>query len=178
MAYNHPMRRLAIYPGTFDPPTLGHLDVAERASKLFDEVVVAIGINSGKSPLLTVDERLAALRAATHHLPNVRVEGFDGLLADYAQRLGARSIVRGLRAVADFEYEFQIAMVNRKLQPDVDSVFLMTKWDYSYLSSSIVKEVARLGGEYREMVPEAVAPFVESALARLRNETSAKRVSQ
>ncbi len=165
------MRTLAIYPGTFDPPTLGHLDIVERAAKLFDDVVVSVGVNSTKSPLLTVQERTDALKAVVGHLPNVTVESFDGLLMDYAHRLGARSIVRGLRAVADFEYEFQIAMVNRKLQPEVDSVFLMTKWDYSYLSSSIVKEVARLGGEFREMVPPGVVPFVESALARLRNGT-------
>lgn len=160
------MRKLAIYPGTFDPPTFGHLDIAERASVLFDEVVIAIGVNSAKTPLLSSAERVDALEAMVAHLPNVRVEVFGGLLMDYTVKMGARSIVRGLRAVGDFEYEFQIAMVNRRLQPQVESVFLMTKWDYSYLSSTIVKEVALLGGDITEMVPEVVLPFVHSAVER------------
>jgi pantetheine-phosphate adenylyltransferase len=160
------MRKLAIYPGSFDPPTFGHLDIAERAAGLFDEVVIAIGVNSSKTPLLSVQERTEALVAMVQHLPNVRVEAFHGLLIDYTVRMGAKSIVRGLRAVADFEYEFQIAMVNRRLQPQVESVFLMTKWDYSYLSSSIVKEVAILGGDITEMVPAVVLPYIESAIHR------------
>lgn len=158
------MNRLAVYPGSFDPPTLGHLDVIERASVLFDQIVVAVGVNSSKAPLLDTDERLAALRACTETLPNVRVDSFSGLLVNYVQGLGAHSIVRGLRATADFEYEFQMAMINRRLAGDVDSVFLMTKWEYSYLSSSIVKEVATLGGDYRSLVPPEVAKIIEKAL--------------
>jgi pantetheine-phosphate adenylyltransferase len=159
------VRRLAIYPGSFDPPTLGHLDVIERASHLFDRLIVAIGVNSSKTPLLTHDDRLKALRDSTAHLENVEVDSFSGLLIEYADGKGAKSIVRGLRATADFEYEFQMAMVNRRLEPAIDSVFLMTRWEYSYLSSSIVREVAQLGGNFREMVPPSVAPIIESALA-------------
>ena len=160
------MRRLAIYPGSFDPPTLGHLDVIERAAKLFDEIVVAVGVNSAKQPLLSADERVEALRASTTHLGNVVVCSFEGLLVEFVQSQGARSIVRGLRATADFEYEFQMAMVNRRLASEIDTVFLMTKWEHSYLSSSIVREVANLGGDYSEMVPPAVAEIIHRALRK------------
>lgn len=160
------MKLIAIYPGTFDPPTLGHADLIERAHQLFDHVVVAVGKNSTKKPLLTLEERIEVLQEISKPFPNVTVESFDGLLMDYAQSKGAKSIVRGLRAVADFEYEFQIAMVNRKLNPEVDSVFLMTRWEYSYLSSSVVREVAMLGGEVRDLVPEAVRPVLEGAVRR------------
>ncbi len=158
------MRRVAIYPGSFDPPTLGHLDVVERATKLFDEVIVAVGVNSSKDPLLTADQRIDALRKSIVGLPDVWVDKFSGLLVDYARRQGACAIIRGLRATADFEYEFQMAMVNRRLQSDIESVFLMTNWEYSYLSSSIVREVAILGGDISEMVPKAVSELVAEAL--------------
>jgi pantetheine-phosphate adenylyltransferase len=160
------MRRLAIYPGSFDPPTLGHLDVIERAAKLFDEIVVAVGVNSAKKPLLSERERLEALRASTAHLSNVTVDSFHGLLVDYAKTTNAKSIVRGLRATADFEYEFQMAMVNRRLASEIDTVFLMTKWEHSYLSSSIVREVATLGGDYSEMVPGPVAEVIRRVLGK------------
>jgi pantetheine-phosphate adenylyltransferase len=160
------MRRLGIYPGSFDPPTLGHLDVIERAAKLFDEIIVAVGVNSSKKPLLTCEQRMQALRDATSGMSNVRVNSFDGLLVEYVSRQGAKAIVRGLRATADFEYEFQMAMVNRRLSGDIETVFLMTKWEHSYLSSSIVREVALLGGDYSSMVHPAVAPIIASALAR------------
>lgn len=160
------MPRLAVYPGSFDPPTLGHLDVIQRACSLFDEVVVAVGRNSSKSPLLTPDERIDAIRESAAGLKNVRVEGFSGLLIDYVQSVGAGAIVRGLRATADFEYEFQMAMVNRRLSAAIETVFLMTRWEYIYLSSSIVKEVATLGGDYGEMVPKPVAGVIEAALKR------------
>ena len=160
------MRRLAIYPGSFDPPTLGHLDVIERAAKLFDDIIVAVGVNSTKKPLLCAEDRLDALRASTSHLKNVTVDSFEGLLVDYVESKNARSIVRGLRATADFEYEFQMAMVNRRLSPEVDTVFLMTKWEHSYLSSSIVREVATLGGDYSEMVPGPVADVIHRALRK------------
>ncbi len=157
--------RLAVYPGSFDPPTLGHLDVIERAAKLFDGLIVGVGVNSAKTPLLSADERMEALRRSTAHLDNVEIEAFSGLLVNYAQDRGARVIVRGLRATADFEYEFQMAMVNRRLASEVETVFLVTKWEHSYLSSSIVREVALLGGDYRGLVPEAVAELLEVALA-------------
>jgi len=156
--------RRAVYPGTFDPPTLGHLDIIERAAHLFDELIVAVGVNSSKSPLLSVDQRLDALSELTSKYPNVQVATFKGLLADYCRSVGAHSIVRGLRAVADFEYEFQIAMANRKLNPDVDSVFLMTSWEYSFLSSSVVREVATLGGDISSMVPPSVASLLEGVV--------------
>lgn len=160
------MLRLAIYPGSFDPPTLGHLDVIERASRLFDKLVVAVGVNSAKTPLLSAEERLQALRDCTAHLANVEVEAFSGLLVEYAAQRQARVIVRGLRATADFEYEFQMAMVNRRLAGEIETVFLVTKWEHSYLSSSIVREVALLGGDYGGLVPEPVASVVAEALAR------------
>ena len=154
--------RIAVYPGSFDPPTLGHVDIIERAAKLFDKLVVAIGTNSSKRSLLQADDRLALLKEIVKHLANVEVKVFDGLLIDFAQQEQATSIVRGLRAISDFEYEFQLAMVNRRLHDGVDTVFLMTKWDYSYLSSSIVREVASLGGDVSEMVP----PIVKESLSR------------
>jgi pantetheine-phosphate adenylyltransferase len=158
--------KLAVYPGSFDPPTLGHLDVIERASRLFDEVVVAVGRNSAKANLLSADERVEAIRASVADLANVRVDSFTGLLVDYAKSVGATAVVRGLRATADFEYEFQMAMVNRRLSSEIETVFLMTRWDYSYLSSSIVKEVATLGGDYSELVPPPVVHIIAQALKR------------
>ncbi len=160
------MLRVAVYPGSFDPPTLGHLDVVERASKLFDHLIVAVGVNSTKTPFLSLDERMDALRQSATHLPNVEVDAFGGLLIDYVRQRDARAIVRGLRATADFEYEFQMAMVNRRLASEIETVFLVTKWEHSYLSSSIVREVALLGGDYHGLVPEAVSVIVRDALAR------------
>jgi len=160
------MRTLAIYPGSFDPPTLGHLDVIERATRLFDKLIVAVGRNSAKTPLFTVEERMQALKESTQHLPTVEVDSFSGLLIEYAQSKGAKSLVRGLRATADFEYEFQMAMINRRLHDDIETVFLMTSWEHSYLSSSMVREVALLNGRYQEFVPEPVAKLIEAALIR------------
>ncbi|MEA2553193.1 MAG: pantetheine-phosphate adenylyltransferase [Fimbriimonadaceae bacterium] len=159
------MRRVAIYPGSFDPPTLGHLDVIERASKLFDEVIVAVGMNPSKNPLLTVEQRIDGLRRSIESGDDAWVDKFSGLLVDYAKRQNASAIIRGLRATADFEYEFQMAMVNRRLEAEIESVFLMTNWEYSYLSSSIVREVAVLGGDISGMVSPAVAELVTEALA-------------
>lgn len=158
------MRRLAIYPGSFDPPTLGHIDVIERASRLFDRLVVCVGFNRAKQPLLSVEDRIQSLGESVSHLPNVSVDSFSGLLIDHARELGALSIVRGLRATADFEYEFQMAMVNRRLDESIETVFLMTKWEHSYLSSSIVREVATLGGDYAGLVPEPVAKVLSARL--------------
>ncbi|HLK13996.1 MAG TPA: pantetheine-phosphate adenylyltransferase [Fimbriimonadaceae bacterium] len=158
------MSKLAIYPGSFDPLTLGHMDVIERAARLFDRVVVSVGVNSSKKPLLTPEQRAQAIRASVTGLKNVEVDTFQGLLAKYAEGMGASAIVRGLRATADFEYEFQMATVNRKLSSSIETVFLMTKWEHSYLSSTIVKEIAVLGGDYSSLVPEPVARIIEKAL--------------
>ncbi len=158
------MRRLAIYPGSFDPLTLGHLDMIERAAKLFDHLIVAVGRNPEKEPFFTLDQRIESIVESTRELTNVKVEAFDGLLIHYAQKKGARSIVRGLRATSDFEYEFQMAMVNRRLNEEIDTVFLMTKWDHSYISSSMVRQVAKLGGEFETMVPPPVVPIIRSVL--------------
>lgn len=149
------MRR-AIYPGTFDPMTLGHLDIVKRARQTFDEVVVVLAVNAGKTPLFPLDQRLELVRACTAGLDGVRVDSHAGLLADYAQRQGATAIVRGLRAISDFDYEFQMAIINRKLAPGVETVFLMPSEEWSYLNSSIVRELWRFGGDYSRFVPEAV----------------------
>jgi len=159
------MKRVAIYPGSFDPPTLGHLDIIERAAAQFDSVIVAVGVNSSKSPLLSVEWRLEAIVEASRHLPNVSADSFDGLLVDYATAQGASVIVRGLRATSDFDYEFQIAMANRRLRPSVETVFFMTKWEHSFLSSSIVREVALLGGDFSDFVHPSIVPIIQRSLA-------------
>ena len=150
------MRR-AIYPGSFDPPTLGHLDIIERASGLFDELIVAIGVNSDKAPFLPVEDRSRLLEECAKPLKNVRVAVFKGLLVNFADAESCSVIVRGLRAVSDFEYEFRVAMANRKLAPHVETLFLITRDEYSFLSSSVVREVARLGGDATPFVPGPVA---------------------
>ncbi|CAN5470389.1 pantetheine-phosphate adenylyltransferase [soil metagenome] len=149
------MRR-AIYPGSFDPVTNGHLDVIERARKLFDEVVVAIAHNDQKKPLFTLKERLDFLRQTTGALDGVIVLPLDGLLVEFAVQQDANAVVRGLRAVSDFEFEFQMALMNRKLEATVETIFLMPKEEYTYLSSRIVKEIARLGGDVGSFVPACV----------------------
>lgn len=149
--------RRAVYPGSFDPPTMGHLDIIQRAARLFDELVVAIAVNAQKQPLFSLEERLQMLQECCAHLSNVRVATLEGLLAHFAQQIGACAIVRGLRAVSDFEYEFQMATMNRQLAPEIDTCFLMTHQQYAFLSSSIVKEVARLGGSVDGLVPPNVA---------------------
>lgn len=152
------MSRIAVFPGSFDPMTNAHLDVARRAATLFDRLVVGVLNNPRKSPLFTVDERIAQIQeAVTDFGVNVEVAGFDGLTVEFARRHEAGFIVRGLRAVSDFEAELQMAHTNRKLQPGVDTVFLMSALDYGYLSSSLAKEVAQFGGEIVGMVPDPVA---------------------
>jgi pantetheine-phosphate adenylyltransferase len=150
------VKRIAVYPGTFDPVTNGHLDLVERASRHFDRLVIAILRNEDKAPVFSVEERIALLEDAVRPWPNVGVETFDGLLVAYARQLGASVIVRGLRALSDFEYELQMAMMNRRLSPDLETVFLMPSEAYSYVSSRLVREVARLGGDTRGLVPENV----------------------
>ena len=148
--------RTAIYPGSFDPLTNGHLDVVQRAAKLFDRVVVAVASNEGKHPLFTLNERLALVRKSIAHLPNVEADSFDSLLVEYVVSRKAQAIVRGLRAVSDFEFEFQLALMNRKLNENIETIFMMPKDTYTFLSSRIVKEIARLGGDVSSFVPAHV----------------------
>jgi len=150
------MDKTAIYPGTFDPITNGHLDVLERACKIFDHVIVTLAVNSSKTPLFTSAERKDMIREATSHLPNVTVDTIDGLLIEYCVNAGAISIVRGLRQVSDFEYEFQMALMNRKIQPEISTVFLMPSDKYTFLNSTIIRELARLGANVSEFVPPSV----------------------
>lgn len=150
------MGRLAICPGSFDPITFGHLDIIERAAKVFDQVVVTVFNNQSKAPLFTVAERMELLESATEHLDNVSVDSHGGLLMDYAREKKAKAIVRGLRAISDFEYELQITSMNRKLYEEVETFFIMTNNKYSFLSSSMVKEVAQYHANVSDLVPEAV----------------------
>ncbi len=156
------MKRTAIYPGSFDPPTKGHEDLIRRSLALADQVIVAVAVNPSKQPLFPVTERIAMLRATVADDPRVTFESFDGLLAEFARKVGASVVVRGLRAVSDFEYEFQMALMNRQLHPSLETVFLVPALDLTYLSSSLVREVARFGGD----VSSLVHPVVAEALAR------------
>ena len=151
----------AIYPGSFDPVTFGHIDMIERSAKIVDELVVAILVNSAKNPLFSVEERVSMLREITGHVPNIKITSFHGLLIDYARKVDASIIVRGLRAVTDFEYELQIAQTNR-----VDTVFLTTSLEYAYLSSTIVKEVASYGGDISHFVPEQLIDRIYAKFSR------------
>jgi len=158
-----PSSRIALYPGTFDAPTNGHIDLISRAHLVFDRVVVAVAHNERKSPLFTVEERLDMLRASTRSMPNVECVAFEGLTVRFAETIGAKFIIRGLRAVSDFEFELQMAIMNREMANDVETIFLAPAAEYIFLSSSSVKEVWRNGGDIRPFVPEAVA----AAFARL-----------
>ena len=146
----------AIYPGSFDPPTNGHLDLIERGSKIFEELVVAILRNSEKTPMFSVGERLEMLRELTADLGNVRIDTFDGLMVEYAKSIDAICVLRGIRAVSDYEYELQMALLNRKLEPTLETVFMMPADKYSYVSSRLVREVAQAGGPVKGLVPEIV----------------------
>ena len=152
--------RTVVYPGSFDPLTNGHLDVEERAARLFDRVIVAVAQNDSKQPLFTLQERQDLVRQTLASLPNVEVDSFSGLLVDYVIQRGAGAVVRGLRAVSDFEFEFQLALMNRKLNPRVETIFMMPKDTYTFVSSRLVKEIARLGGDVGQFVP----PIIEKAL--------------
>lgn len=160
------MIRRAIYPGSFDPVTNGHLDVIERARKLFDEVIVAVAHNDQKQPLFTLEERLAFLQGTIGHLDKVEIAPLDGLLVNFAVARKATAVIRGLRAVSDFEFEFQMALMNRKLEATVETIFLMPKEEYTYLSSRIVKEIARLGGNVSEFLPAQVAAALRAKLKK------------
>ncbi len=149
------MRR-ALYPGSFDPVTLGHLDIIQRASQIVDELVIGVLKNSTKKNMFSTEERIALLQRVTADIPNVRIIAFDGLLVDCAYEYGTRTIIRGLRAVTDFEYELQLAQTNKRLRPDIDTVFLTTNVEYAYLSSSIVREIASYGGDISHFVPQSI----------------------
>lgn len=155
-------RLVAVYPGSFDPITNGHLDLVERCAPLVDELVVAVLRNEHKSPLFSLDERVAMLREVLHRFPNVVVDSFDGLLVDYARSRGARLLLRGIRAISDYEYELQMALMNRRLAPEIETMFMMAGEAYSFISSKLVKEVIGLGGDIRGLVP----PSVEELLKR------------
>ena len=152
--------RTVVYPGSFDPLTNGHLDIIRRAAKLFDCVIVAIANNEEKQPLFSLKERLQLVERSIGELPNVRVDSFAGLLVDYVERSGGQAVIRGLRAISDFEFEFQLALMNRKLNERVETIFMMPKETYTFLSSRIIKEISRLGGDVKAFVP----PHVEAAL--------------
>jgi pantetheine-phosphate adenylyltransferase len=159
--------RRAIYPGSFDPLTNGHLDIIERACKLFDEVIVALLVNPGKDPMFSLDERVRILNDVLNsRFPQVEVDIFDGLLVDYARQKQAQAIVRGIRAISDYEYELQMALMNRRLSPDIETVFMMSAEAYSYLSSRLVKEVFSLGGSITGLVPDLVVERMRQKLGK------------
>lgn len=160
--------KIGIYPGSFDPITLGHLDIIERSSKLVDQLIIGVLINSSKSPLFTNEERVDLIEKATCHLPNVEVISYNGLLVDFAKERNADILIRGLRAVTDFEYELQLAQINKKLYPQVETIFLATNVNYAYLSSSVVREVARYGGDIKQFVPESIVQSVYDKYTTIR----------
>ena len=158
--------RIAICPGSFDPVTKGHVDIIERTAKLFDRVVALVVINPAKRPFFTVEERTGFLRRATAHIGNVTVDSYQGLLADYARHMGACTLIKGLRAVTDFEYEFQQALTNKKLNSELETMFVITDSSYMYLSSSMVRQVAGFGGDVSEFLPESICEEIVKRLAQ------------
>jgi len=160
--------RIAICPGSFDPLTNGHLDVIQRATKLFDRVVVAVAHNEAKKPFFSLEERMALAQEAVKHLPGVEVDSFDCLLVELAEKMKAQAIVRGLRAVSDFEFEFQLALMNRNMNERVETIFMMPKDTYTYLSSRMIKEIARLGGDVSAFVPRHIKAALDARFAQSR----------
>lgn len=160
------MRKIAVCPGSFDPITCGHLDIIDRASRLFDKVIVLVSLNTQKKACFSVEERIEMINSVTAHLENVVVDCWDGLLADYLNERGAIAIVKGLRAVSDFEYEFQMALANKKLYPEAETVFLTTSTENMYLSSSIVKEIARLDGDISSFVPPEIHDMIKCRIKK------------
>ena len=158
----------AVYPGSFDPVTYGHLDIIERSASLVDELIVAVLVNRSKTPLFSVDERVNMLRDVTRNISNIRVESFSGLSVDFVEKCEARFIVRGLRAITDFEYELQMAQTNRVIKPAIDTIFLATNLDYAYVSSTTVKEVAFYGGDISSFVPDVIAERLREKIAQQR----------
>jgi pantetheine-phosphate adenylyltransferase len=161
------MERTAVYPGSFDPVTNGHLDIIQRGLKIFDRIIVTILDNPAKQTLFSVDERIALLRESLKDVKNIEIDSYDGLLVDYAQRRHANAILRGMRAVSDFEYEFQMALMNRRLNREVQTVFLMTGLRWIFTSSSIIKEAARFGGDIESMVPPVVQKHLQEKFAAM-----------
>ena len=159
--------RTAVYPGSFDPATNGHIDVIERALKIFDKVIVAVGDNPEKKPLFSTKERMAMLRESTKHLKNLEIDSFSGLLIDYVKRKNSRIIISGLRAVSDFEFEFQRALLNRVVDNEIETVFIMTKEHYVYLNSSIIKEISMFGGNINGMVPGIVEKKLKEKFSKI-----------
>jgi pantetheine-phosphate adenylyltransferase len=155
------MLRTAIYPGSFDPPTNGHCDIIRRAARLFDHLIVAVAINPAKTAFFSVEERVEMLKEIVKDYENIEVDNFEGLLVDYAEKVGAVAIIRGLRALSDFEYEFELALMNRHLNSSVDTIFMMTDEHYSFIRSSLVREVARLGGDISDKVPTVVEKYLK-----------------
>jgi len=160
------VKRVAVFPGSFDPITNGHIDIIERAQEIFDEIIVAVLENPQKECLFNIQERVEMIREIFSNSPKVKVETFDGLLMNYMRKKGARVVIRGLRAISDFEYEFQMALMNRKLNPEVETLFMMPNVVYSYLSSRLVKEVYSLGGCVKDLVPTVVEKYLEKKLKR------------
>lgn len=161
------MRRIAVCPGSFDPVTYGHIDIFNRASTLFDKVIILVSTNLSKQPLFTPTERIQMIMDVTSGMDNVVIDILDGLLADYVRHVGACAIVKGLRAVSDFEYEFQMALANKKLYPDAETVFLTTSTENMYLSSSVVKQIAAFGGDISSFVPDEIRERIESRIKKL-----------
>ncbi len=160
------MARIAIYPGTFDPVTYGHIDIIKRIASLYDKVYIAVAESEQKSPIFTIEERVQMLREAAIDLENVEIEGFDGLAVDYAVSKSAKVVIRGLRMISDFEYEFQMALTNRKLNPDIETVFMMPNESYSYLSSKLIKEIAMMGADVSKFVPKNVEKKLKEKLGK------------
>lgn len=160
------MNRTVICPGSFDPVTLGHVDIISRAATMFDKVIVAVLVNSSKKPSFTTEERIAFLEKVFTEYNNIEISSFDGLLAEYAKKTGADAVVRGLRAVSDFEYEFQMSLTNKSLNPDLETIFLTSRAEYMFLSSSIVKQIATLNGDITNFVPECIHDEIKKRLAR------------
>ncbi len=158
----------AVYPGSFDPVTFGHLDIIERSSSLVDELIVGVLNNNAKSPLFSVEERVRMLKEVTENMPKVRIVPFEGLLVDFARKMDARMVIRGLRAITDFEYELQMAQTNHKMEPELETAFLTTSLEYSYLSSTTVKEVAAFGGDISQFVPELVIEKIQEKINKRR----------
>ena len=160
--------KIGVYPGSFDPVTEGHMDIIKRSAKMFDKVIVAVAKNYSKKPLFTAEERTELIQRSLQDMPNGEVDSFEGLLMDYIHSKNAQVIIKGLRAISDFEYEFQMALMNRKLDPKVETIFMMTSYKYSFLSSSMIKEVASLGGCIAGLVPENIIPDIYRKLKTIR----------
>lgn len=158
--------KIAVYPGSFDPVTCGHIDIIKRSCKLFDKVIVAVLNNSSKSPLFSVDERVELINKCIGDLPNCEVQSFGGLLVDFVKESGAHTVIRGLRAISDFEYEFQMALLNKKLSPDVETVFMVTNLNCLYISSSVVKEICRFGGKTDGLIPEEIIMDIKDKIEK------------